>query len=345
MDIKERISAFTQLGSQILANNKTPEAHEFWDEIGEAHIKNPWFTPEFCEYAIKSIAKHWLTEQSLNQWVQVYPASAFNPKNQKKIGIVMAGNVPFVGFHDILSILIAGHKLVAKISSKDAGLTQSLVKLILTIEPRFISSITITENRLEDFDAIIATGSDNTSRYFDYYFGKYPNIIRKNRHSIAILSGNETAEQFKALANDIFTYFGLGCRNVSKILVPENYDFTPLIDEFLVFKEFINHHKYANNYEYYRAIFLMNQVEHLDSGFALLKPDEALGSPVGVIYYQHYANLNDANEYIYQHREQLQCVVSSDISIQNSIDFGQTQNPQLTDYADGIDTINFLADL
>ena len=345
MNIKERISALAQLGCLILGDKKSDETISFWNAISKAHILNPWFTQEFCEYAIKSIAEHWITEESLNQWVQSYPKSAFNPTSQKKIGIVMAGNVPFVGFHDMLCVLMAGHKVVAKISSKDAELTRSLVHLIIAIEPRFEEAITITEKRLENFDAIIATGSDNTSRYFDYYFGKYPNIIRKNRHSIAILTGNETVEQLNDLATDIFSYFGLGCRNVSKLLVPKNYDIPHLINQFSAFKNFINHNKYANNYEYYRAIFLMNQIEHLDSGFALLKPDEGLGSPVGVIYYQYYNNLNNANQYIAQHEEQLQCVVSSNLSIPNSINFGQTQNPLLTDYADGIDTINFLASI
>ncbi|MFA5647605.1 MAG: acyl-CoA reductase [Bacteroidales bacterium] len=345
MDIKDRILAFTQLGTKILTDEQKPETIEFWEAVNMAHQQNPWFTPAFCEYAIKSIATHWLTEQSLNQWVALYPKRAFNPKFEKRVGIVMAGNIPFVGFHDILCVLMAGHKLVGKISSKDAGLTQILLKLLLSIEPRFKDYITITEERLENFDAVIATGSNNTSRYFDYYFAKYPNIIRKNRQSIAIITGNETAEQFKGLASDIFSYFGLGCRNVSKLLIPKDYDLTPLIDNFLEFKSLVNHHKYANNYEYYRAIFLMNQIEHLDSGFALLKPDESLGSPVGVIYYQHYSDINVVNEYIDRHNEQLQCIVSSNLSIPNSIGFGQTQNPLLTDYADGIDTINFLASL
>ena len=345
MDIKERILAFTKLGSQILTENKTPETIVFCEAIEKAHLKNPWFSPEFCKYAIKSIAKHWLTDQSLSQWVSLYPKAYFTPTTPKRVGIVMAGNIPFVGFHDMLSVLISGHILVGKISSKDAGLTQSLVNLILAIEPRFADFINITETRLENFDAVIATGSDNTSRYFDYYFAKYPNIIRKNRHSIAVLTGNETTDELDALATDIFSYYGLGCRNVSKLLIPENYDLVPLINHFESFKNIVNHNKYANNYEYYRAIFLMNQIEHLDSGFALIKPDESLGSPVGVIYYQHYADISAVKEYVSNHNEQLQCIVSSDLSIPNSIGFGQTQTPLLTDYADGINTIKFLASL
>jgi hypothetical protein len=257
----------------------------------------------------------------------------------------MAGNVPCVGLHDMLCVLITGHHFVGKVSSKDAGLMQAVIDLLLAIEPSFSSYISLSESRLENFDAVIATGSDNTSRYFEYYFGKYPNIIRKNRHSIAVLSGNETYEELHHLATDIFAYYGLGCRNVSKILVPKDYNLADLLNHFDDYKHLINHNKYANNYEYHRAMYLMNMVEHLDTGFALIKPDESLGSPVGVIYYQHYSNLDGILNYIDTHTEQLQCVVSTIEGIPNSIPFGQAQNPLLTDYADGIDTIEFLATL
>jgi len=345
MLLAERIKAFAKLGELILSRDASIQTKEFWQTLNTAHLTNQWFTPNFCEMAITSIAQHWLKQDQLAEWTTLYPAQTFNPSNPKSIGVVMAGNIPFVGLHDLLCVLIAGHQFVGKISSKDAGLMQAIINLLLAIEPRFSNYINLSENNLANFDAVIATGSDNTSRYFEYYFGKYPNIIRKNRHSIAVLSGAETTEELHHLATDIFAYFGLGCRNVSKILVPRDYNLADLLNHFDDYKHLINHNKYANNYEYHRTMYLMNRVEHLDTGFALIKPDESLGSPVGVIYYQHYSNLAGILSYIDMHTEQLQSIVSTIEGIPNSIPFGQAQNPLLTDYADGIDTIEFLAKL
>ncbi len=343
MELQDRINAFAKLGNEILTDS--PNTANFWQTVNTAHHHNPWFTPQNCQLAIKAIAREWLSDEKLTQWVTNYPSDFFNPINRKRIGVVMAGNVPFVGFHDMLSVLMAGHQLLGKISSKDGGLMQALVNLLTTIEPRFKEIISITEDKFEHFEAIIATGSDNSARYFEFYFGKYPNIIRKNRHSIAILSGDETADELAGLASDIFTHFGLGCRNVSKLLVPKDYDLHRLLDAFSGFSSIVNHNKYANNYEYHRAIFLLNQVEHLDTGFLLVKPDEGLGSPVGTLYYQHYTNLESVKGYISGHADSLQCVVSAIPQIPNRILPGSTQNPQLHDYADGIDTIKFLASL
>jgi len=345
MTLSDRIRAFASLGSKILATDTSAELQKFWHTVDTAHQQNSWFTAEFCRLSITSIAKSWLTHDKLQEWISLYPIQSFNPPRLKRVGVIMAGNVPFVGMHDMLSVLISGHHFVGKISSKDAGLTNALIDLLLCIEPNLGRYITLTENKLENFDAVIATGSDNTSRYFEYYFGKYPNIIRKNRHSIAILSGSESPEELRGLANDIFTYFGLGCRNVSKLLIPKDYNLSDLLRSFDDHKHIANHNKYANNYEYHRAMYLMNMVEHLDTGFVLAKPDESLGSPVGTFYYQHYTNLGSVQTYIDMHAEQLQCVTSSIEGIPNSIPFGQAQNPTLTDYADGIDTINFLATL
>jgi hypothetical protein len=342
MELAQRIQAFSKLGDYLLSNNSNSGKKNYWQVIEQAYIHNPWFTPEFCEYSISSIAKEWLTINSLTSWTNAYPSSYFTPKTIKKVGVVMAGNVPFVGFHDMLCVLISGNIFIGKLSSKDGGLMQKLIDLLIGIEPRFSQYITMVDGKLEGFDAVIATGSDNSARYFDYYFGRYPNIIRHNRHSIAVLNGNEDFTNLQGLASDIFLYFGLGCRNVSKLLVPIGYNFDSLFKAAEHFQYLYNHNKYANNYEYHRAIYLMNQVEHLDNGFFIIKPDSSLGSPVGVVYYQPYSNIESVNEYISVNSKSIQCVVSNCKQIVSAIPFGQAQKPFLTDYADGIDTIEFL---
>jgi hypothetical protein len=345
MTLADRINAFVKLGNFIVSTHNSNENNEFWQTVNTAYAHNQWYTPEFCQYSIKSIAQEWLQHDKLTQWISRYPVSHFNPSNPKRVGVVMAGNVPFVGFHDLLCTLLAGHSFAGKVSSKDGGLITAVNKVLITIEPRFEKKILITEGKLENFDAVIATGSNNSARYFDFYFGKYPNIIRKNRHSVAILNGEESIDDLSNLATDVFTYFGLGCRNVSKILVPKDYDFFPLMETFERYKHLSNHNKYANNYQYHRAIYLMNRIEHLDNGFLLVKPDDSLGSPVGVLFYQHYSDIENAVNYISQNLDSIQCVVSKNGRISNSLAFGVAQNPTLMDYADGIDTINFLASL
>ena len=342
MDLQDRISAFVSLGNHILGAQTNKIANDFWQTISQAHFINPWFTQDFCKQAMKSIAKNWLNRSNLDAWISKYPPSQLKHDKPKTIAVIMAGNVPFVGFHDMLCVLITGNKFLGKISSKDGGLMQALIDMLYSIEPRFTSYISIADGKLTDFDAVIATGSDNSARYFEYYFGKYPNIIRKNRHSVAILTGYETEEELLKLTDDIFSYFGLGCRSVSKLLVPMNYNFEPLFEKMEKYKEFANHNKYANNYQYYRAIFLMNQIYHLDNGFALLKPDESLGSPVGVVYYQHYASISDAVDYVNNNSNHLQCVVTRISGIANVVNFGESQSPLVSDYADGIDTMDFL---
>ncbi len=343
MTIQDRIAAFSRLGERIAKDigSQTP----FGQTIAQAHIHNPWFTKEFCKHAIGSIAREWLTTQALAGWIESYSSHNLSPTAPKTVAVIMAGNVPFVGFHDMLCVLMSGHRFLGKISSKDGGLMQALVNLLLEVEPRFTPYIRLTEGQIKEFDAVIATGSDNSARYFEHYFGKYPHIIRQNRHSIAVLSQSTTQEEMKLLGQDIFLYFGLGCRNVSKVLIPTDFRIENLLDALLSYTEIIAHHKYANNYEYHRAVYLMNQIEHLDTGFLLVKPDEGLGSPVGVLFYQRYNSIETVKDYISVHKNQIQCVVSSINGIENSIAFGQTQNPQLTDYADGIDTLQFLGSL
>lgn len=342
MTLEERIRAFSSLGDSILTPCNSPEANRLWDAVYSAHIHNPWFTPEFCRIALESIAQSWLNIDSLRAWAHSYSSETEKPFSGKRVAVIMAGNIPFVGFHDFLSVLMVGHSFVGKLSSKDGGLMQALANLLIEKEPRFVDYIRFVEDKLTDFDAVIATGNNNSARYFDYYFGKYPHVIRKNRNSIAVLIGDETMEELQNLADDVFMHFGLGCRSVSKLLVPVGYSFNHFFEACDKYKSLKDHNKYANNYEYHRAIFLMNQTEHLDNGFAIVKPDNALGSPVSVIHYEFYNNLEMVKKYIDMNNEALQCVISNSKSIPGSVPLGMSQKPGLTDYADGIDTVKFL---
>jgi hypothetical protein len=254
----------------------------------------------------------------------------------------MAGNIPLVGFHDFLCALISGNNVQIKLSSKDSKLIKYLVGYIERIEPSFQGRITFKE-RLEGFDAIIATGSDNSARYFEYYFGKYPNIIRKNRTSCAILTDAESDQEIANLGIDIFSYFGLGCRNVSKLYVPTDYDFINLLSRLESFKEIIHHHKYCNNYDYQKSILLVNGVQHLDNGFLLLQENEKLVSPISVLYYERYVDESDLRNKLKVNAEKIQCIVGKVKPAE--IPFGQAQYPNVWDYADQIDTLKFLSEL
>ncbi|HBY67512.1 MAG TPA: acyl-CoA reductase, partial [Flavobacteriaceae bacterium] len=275
------------------------------------------------------------------KWVSNYTISETTPKT---IAIIMAGNIPLVGFHDFLSILLTGNKVLAKLSSNDKQLLPFLAQYLISIEPEFKNLIEFTEGRLTNFDAVIATGSDNTARYFEYYFSKYPNIIRKNRNSVAVLTGDETKEEMELLANDVFRYFGLGCRNVSKIFFPEKYDFDKFFNGMFSWKHVINNHKYINNYDYNKAVYLMSNIKLLDNEYLLLKEDTGYSSPISVTFYETYANLQDVKKKLKEEADKIQAIVSN-IGIDNEIPFGTAQNPELWDYADGVDTVDFLLKL
>jgi hypothetical protein len=249
----------------------------------------------------------------------------------------MAGNIPLAGFHDFLSVLITGNNLIAKTSSKDYEIITYISDILCSINPSFRNRIEFTEGVLSNFDLVIATGSDNSSRYFDYYFGKFPNIIRKNRNSVAILEGDETDDELKALGTDIFSYFGLGCRNVSKIYIPKGYDLSSLPDHWKNFSDVISHPKYANNYDFNKAVYIVNKEAFYDSGILLLKEDSKISSPVSVLFYEYYESQYAVKQQTELLKEKIQCVVG-----QHNIPFGQAQWPHLWDYADGIDTIEFL---
>ncbi|HPD95478.1 MAG TPA: acyl-CoA reductase [Tenuifilaceae bacterium] len=344
MNFTKRINAFATLGNEFLSSLQADSKSPLALCINSAQAHNPWFTSENVKLATEAIATKWLGIGTLNKWIQNYDSSQFNPKVPKTVGVVMAGNIPLVGFHDFMCVLLSGHRIVGKVSSKDGGLMKAVSKMLISIEPEFEDFIEITDERLTNFDAVIATGSDNSSRYFDYYFRKYPSIIRGHRNSIAVLTGKESENDLMLLGNDIFSYFGLGCRNVSKLLVPKGYEFTRFFEITEKWSHLIRHHRYANNYEYHRALFIINGTQHFDNGFLLVTKSDSIDSSVGVLNYQEYDSVDSVKEYINLNASKIQCVVSMS-PMAGAVPFGQTQLPGIDEYADGIDTINFLANL
>lgn len=338
MQLQQRINAFIQLGQSFKAwsdkNDFPPEL------LIQAKAHNGWFTEQNITYAFKSWANA-LQEKNIENWLAPYKISEIQFKN---VAIILAGNIPLVGLHDIICVLITGHKVIAKASSNDSVLIRFVLHKLIEIEPQFADKIVITKEKLAAFDAVIATGSNNTAQYFDYYFGKYPHIIRKNRNSVAVLSGKESEQELEALSNDIFLYFGLGCRNVSKVFIPNDYNLNHLFKAFYLWKNLIYNDKYMNNYDYNKAVYLMGNQMLWDNEFILLKEDPRFYSPIGVVYYEYYNDLEAVKQKISEHKDQLQCVVGK-IGLENEITFGKTQSPALWDYADGVDTLSFLLNL
>ncbi len=346
MNLNQRIDAFVKLGeflrNFIDGNLDSDESIKLNDLITTEHIFNPWFTENNIRHSLKAIGES-LDKSKINLWLNRYQLLGSN-KQSKRIGVVMAGNLPLVGFHDFISVLISGNAFIGKLSSKDNKLLKFIADYLIDTNYEFKKLIYFTQEKLENFDAVIATGNNNTSRYFEYYFGKYPHIIRKNRSSFGILTGKESDEEIKKLGTDIFSYFGLGCRNVSKLFIPEDFSFNQFFENIQNFEYVYRHNKYANNYDYNKSIYLMNQIQQYDNGFLILKEDENLSSPIGVLYYQHYNNLSDVRDYIDQKKDEIQCIVSTGI-IGESVPFGKAQQPELWDYADNIDTMQFLQNL
>ncbi len=305
--------------------------------ISAAKHHNGWFTKENMRFALASWSEQ-LTEKNLKKWLSNYDLSR---NRHKKVAIIMAGNIPLVGFHDFLVALITGNTVLAKLSSNDAHLFPFIARFLQLTEPSLEDKIQFIEGKLENFDAVIATGSNNTSRYFEHYFGKYPNIIRKNRNSVAVLTGNESKDQLASLGEDIFRYYGLGCRSVSKLLVPKGYDFDVFFKSIYGYHTHMDAIKYANNYDYNKAVYLMSEFKLLDNGFLILKEDESYASPIASIFYEKFNGLDEIKQKLENDSEKLQCIVSDGV-FENEIAFGATQVPQLGDYADGIDTVEFL---
>ncbi|MDT8394050.1 MAG: hypothetical protein RQ761_09400 [Bacteroidales bacterium] len=353
MEIEQRIEAFAGLGNGLnrlaleSSNNMPPGDHridpvKFDEHVRKAVDENAWFIPEFVRKAISGIALL-LDPQNLYQWTSQYNFN--NVSETKTVAVVMAGNVPAVGFHDFLSVLMAGHRLQVKLSSNDRHLIPAMAEALTKFEPGFTDYIEFTDGRIHDFDAVIATGSNNTARYFNYYFAPYPHIIRKNRNAVAVLTGNESNETIKKLGEDIFLYFGLGCRNVSKIYIPEGFDIRAIFPALEHYTWTGDHHKYRNNYDYNKSVFLVNGDEHYDNGFLLLKASDSIASPVSVLHYEQYADKDQLNEKIAALASDIQCVVSEDKTIEGSVPPGKAQYPELWDYADGVDTMSFLLEL
>lgn len=358
MTIKDRKKSLKILGdflsqfrlNKIKKKNHIPHNDIFFEAlkkiIDRSQEQNPWFTKKNMLFAIQTWADA-LKEEKIEKWFSQYHFPEIS--SIKTVGVVMAGNIPLVGFHDFISVLMSGHRVKAKLSSNDKYLLPLLAKYLEYLSPEFKSKIEFADGVLSDVDAIIATGSDNTSRYFDYYFGKYLHIIRKNRNSVAVLTGDETQEDLDALADDMMIYFGLGCRNVSKLFVPKDYDFDRIFSALMKYENLINYKKYANNYDYNKAVYLMSTDKEereslIDNGLVLLKEDVHYASPIGTIFFEKYEHLNDVKKILKNDVEKIQVVVSK-ADISNAIPFGQTQIPQLWDYADGVDTMSFLLSL
>ena len=332
MNVEQRVVLMEKLGQFIISDDA-----EWWEIKQKAAYENPWFIPEFINYQLYHIASGYLDRQKLENWIDRYQLPAEN-RHPKKVGLVMAGNIPLAGFHDFLSVFIAGHRQVIKPSSKDSQLITGIVKKLKEWDAETTGLIS-TADRLNNCDAYIATGSNNSSRYFDYYFSKYPHIIRRNRTSVAVLTGNETVQELEALADDVYLYFGLGCRNVTKLYVPQHFDFLPLLESFRKYTWAFDMHKYKNNYDYQLAIMIINKMYYMTNGSILLVENKSLFSPVSQLNYEFYNDENLAWDTLAAEKD-VQCIVG-----RRAIPFGNAQKPALHDYADKADTLQFLRNL
>ena len=332
MILQRRIDWLSKLGNYMLSNEPA------WKEAKhKASMQNGWFIPEFVAIAIKNIAENFLKKERLDNWITNYHLLSA-VQNPKSIGIVMAGNIPLVGFHDFLSVFVSGHKSVIKTSSKDEILIKHLVNILAGWDPEINNFINFSE-MLKNCDAYIATGSNNTSRYFEYYFGKYPHIIRRNKTTVAVLTGHETNNELEKLADDVCQFFGLGCRNVTKIYIPAGYNFEPLLASFKKYNYLADHHKYKNNYDYNLTIHLLNNKFYMTNGSVLLVQDASIFSPISQLNYEYYSDSKSLLSSLHDNPE-IQCIIGHD-----QIPFGQAQSPGLFDYADKTDTMFFLTSL
>ena len=348
-ELELRLEAFVKLGDlfrkfcKISKNNEhlKENINEWFREFDETIVlaghKNGWFIRENILFCLEKWGAL-LTRDNLVNWLSDYTILQNKPKT---VALIMAGNIPLVGFHDFLVTMLTGNSALIKLSSNDNVLLPFVIKYIIFTAPALKNKITVTEGKMVNFDVVVATGSDNTTRYFEYYFGNKPNIIRRNRNSLAVLTGNETVEDLNALGDDIFRYYGLGCRSVSKLYVPKDYNFNIFFESIYTFNPIINQVKYANNYDYNKAVYLMSEYKLLDNGFLMLKEDESYSSPIATVFYEVYDSLKDLELKLEAEKDKIQCVVSKGV-IDGEISFGQTQNPSLSDYADGVDTVEFL---
>ena len=346
MRVKDRINALSHLGKQLTA----PPDDILQQAIQKSCTANPWFTPENIQHALQSITNAYLQKHKLTDWAKHYPITDPNT-SPKTIGLVLAGNIPLVGFQDILCVFIAGHKSKIKLSDKDKFLLPALIEVMKHHNSETSQYFEFTEGALKDFDAVIATGSNNSARYFEAYFGKYPHIIRKNRNAVAILTGEETPEDLHSLGEDVYNYFGLGCRNVSKLYLPQNYDFTPLLEALYEFRDLMLHDRFKNNFDYQFALLILNKVKHQANNCILMTENKVIASPIASLYYEYYDDLETLQQELTNRSEEIQCVALGLSNFKRfrhtlpAVPFGETQNPSLKDYADGVDTMDFLMHL
>jgi len=341
-DHQRTFIAFVKLGDFLRAFCNSDAHEDVWSQKLEETIilaghKNGWFTKENIGFALKSWGEL-LTKKNLSAWLSRYDLGQNRPKT---VALIMAGNIPLVGFHDFISVLITGNKALIRLSSNDNVLISFITDYLISVELLFKEIVMFSDRKMEGFDAVIATGSNNTARYFEHYFGKGPNIIRKNRNSIAVLTGKESSQQLEAMGEDIFRYYGLGCRSVSKVFVPDGYDFDVFFKAIYEYHPIVEQNKYAHNYDYNKAVYLMSEFKILDNGFLILKPDESYSSPIASLFYENYTDLSELKKRLETDKDQLQCVVADGV-LSDEIPFGKTQHPSLTDYADDIDTVDFL---
>jgi hypothetical protein len=337
-----KINGLSKLGNYLNQFLEKSEDNYLHDDIElaaiirKSEIENPWFTKENVLFCLKNWAEV-LTKENINNWTEKYKISHFS----KKVGLILAGNIPLVGFHDVICVLLSNHIPLIKLSSKDRLILPFLLNKWgefseWNLEYQFVEKLT-------DYDAVIATGSNNTARYLEYYFKDSLSIIRKNRTSVSVIKGDESDEELQLLAEDIFRYFGLGCRNVTRLFIPKNFDLARLFENFLNFKDIINHHKYANNYDYNRAVYLLNQEKFWDNNFVMLKEDNALFSPLSVLNFSRYESIDEVKSFLIENEANIQCIVAKpELEIKDAINFGEAQNPGLDTYADNVDTMKFL---
>ena len=374
MDLEKKIIVFAKLGEILREAGGGKQKPELTEAIKQAHKHNGWFTEENILLAVSSLGEM-LREEKIRKWLSKYKVQSTKYKataeKLKSIGVIMAGNIPLVGFHDFMSVLMSGNIFVGKLASDDKILLPAVAEILMKIEPEFKNLIhflkvqgsmfrvtdstnkkrTLNSEPATAVDAFIATGSNNSARYFEYYFGKYPHIIRRNRNAVAILDGKETEEDLQNLGKDIFQYFGMGCRNVSKIYIPKDYNLDKFFAAIVDFGDVINHNKYYNNHQYYRTIYLLNKEKFLDNNFLMLKESEQIPSPVATLYYERYSTIDSLMKKLELEKESIQCIVTSSPALLlkekgvSCVRFGQTQNPELWDYADGVDTMEFLLSL
>jgi hypothetical protein len=353
MSTEQIIYDFSELGSRFLKAsqqvNLPPVSELSQDsllrfEIENSCYYNPWFIPSFIRFACAAWAEA-LQGRKISQWIKKYTPKIEKDKAPASVGIIMAGNIPMVGLHDLLCVIASGHHAMIRLSSADDHLIPAVLNTLTDIDTGLKNRFTLVQGLLKNFNAIIATGNNNSSRYFDYYFGRYPHIIRKNRNGIAVITGHESKEELKKLATDIFMYFGMGCRNISKIYLPHGFGIEEIMPFFENYAFLADHNKYRNNYDYHKSIFLINRIDHRDNGFMLAREESTLMSPISVLNTETYQSIDLLNNQLFHLRDQIQCIVSCHKALENAILPGRSQFPELWDYADGLDTMEFLMNL